>query len=153
MLPLAIALTVLAYAIVPLVDSLTLRWFVRDLDTRSNLLASTLRDPLLEAMSASDTARIASLFNTAVQDQRLYAMALCDPRQRMLVKTELYPAAFGCEPLAGRDPVQDQVIALPQGSLHVASIPLSIPGETARGSLIVVHDMSFIERRSEDTRL
>jgi hypothetical protein len=33
--PLALVLGLFAYAVVPLMDNLTLRWFVRDLDIRS----------------------------------------------------------------------------------------------------------------------
>ena len=31
---------------VPLADALMLRWFVRDLDIRSNLIAATVQEPL-----------------------------------------------------------------------------------------------------------
>lgn len=33
--PLTLALAAIVYAVVPLVDGLTLRWFVRDVDMRS----------------------------------------------------------------------------------------------------------------------
>src|SRR5438093_800446 len=36
--PLALALAAIAYAVVPLVDRLTFQWFVRDLDTRGELI-------------------------------------------------------------------------------------------------------------------
>ena len=39
-IPLLLALAVLAYAMQPLVDNLTVRWFTRDLDIRANLIAS-----------------------------------------------------------------------------------------------------------------
>ena len=39
-LPLALILGVFAYVVVPLMDNLTLRWFVKDLDMRSELLAN-----------------------------------------------------------------------------------------------------------------
>ncbi len=41
-IPLLLALTAIAYAVVPLVDQLTLRWFVRDMDIRSRLIANTI---------------------------------------------------------------------------------------------------------------
>ena len=49
-LPLAAALALLAYAVVPLVDKLNLRWAVRDLDIRSQLITSTLQEPLTELL-------------------------------------------------------------------------------------------------------
>ncbi len=45
-LPLLLALAAIAYAVLPLVDTLTLRWFVRDLDIRASLIANTVQEPL-----------------------------------------------------------------------------------------------------------
>ena len=53
--PLAVALAILAYAVVPLVDKLYLRWFVRDIDIRSKLIASTLQEPLAPTFSSRAT--------------------------------------------------------------------------------------------------
>ena len=41
LVPLILALALLAYFVVPQVDALTLRWFVRDLDSRAQLAAAT----------------------------------------------------------------------------------------------------------------
>lgn len=41
-LPLVIVLAVIAYGVIPLVDSFQLKWFVRDLDMRSKLMVSTM---------------------------------------------------------------------------------------------------------------
>lgn len=47
-LPLVFVLAVLSYATLPLVDTLTLRWFVHDLDIRSRLVTNTMEEPLAE---------------------------------------------------------------------------------------------------------
>ena len=39
--PLALALAAIAYAVVPLVDRFTFQWFVRDLDARGAVIAKT----------------------------------------------------------------------------------------------------------------
>ena len=44
--PLVLTLAVLGYALLPVVDRLTLRWWVNDLDIRSRLVANTLGDQL-----------------------------------------------------------------------------------------------------------
>ena len=78
--PLAVTLALLAYGLVPLVDRLTLRWWVSDLDTRSQLIANTLQDQLPELAEQGATAKINSLFMRAIQDERLYALAN-EPKQ------------------------------------------------------------------------
>ncbi|HXR59048.1 MAG TPA: hypothetical protein VN747_06995, partial [Burkholderiales bacterium] len=49
--PLALALAAIAYAVVPLVDRLTFQWFVRDLDTRGAAIAKTAQEPLAELIA------------------------------------------------------------------------------------------------------
>ncbi len=56
-LPLAITLAAIAYAVIPLVDRFTLQWFVRDLDIRTSLIANTIQDPLRDLWSTSSAAR------------------------------------------------------------------------------------------------
>ena len=46
--PLVVTLALLAYALVPLVDRLTLRWWVSDLDIRSQLIANTMEEQLAD---------------------------------------------------------------------------------------------------------
>jgi hypothetical protein len=52
MLPLILVLAAMAYATMPLVDRLTLSWFVHDLDGRAELVANTLQEPLQEQLTA-----------------------------------------------------------------------------------------------------
>ena len=87
MLPLAILLGLFAYIVVPLMDKLTLRWSVRDLDNRSQLLAATLQVPLREDVLLNDKAHIKKLFDGAIEDERLFALGFCDPSGKLLYKT------------------------------------------------------------------
>ena len=73
----SIALGIFAYAAVPLVDTLTTRWFVRDLDMRSNLIASTIQEPLEDLIKTGSPARILGFFQRLTSDERLYAVGLC----------------------------------------------------------------------------
>jgi trehalose-6-phosphate synthase len=151
-LPLALVLGLFAYAVVPLVDSLTLRWFVRDLDMRSQSLASALQDPLSEYVPQKTERRINQLFDRALRDERLYAIAFCDPAGTLLYKTSTYPTTLGCRMgQEVKDGHRPSLVKLPQGSVHVSESPLERETQYL-GKLILVHDMSFIERRSEDTK-
>ncbi len=70
-IPLIIAMTLLAYALLPLVDKLTLHWFTRDLDIRSQLITNTMQEPLGEFLAQGNTYRINSLMRRAIQDERI----------------------------------------------------------------------------------
>jgi trehalose-6-phosphate synthase len=149
--PLGLVLALSAWAVVPLMENLTVRWFVRDLDIRSQMLARTLEEPLLDYVPTKSRRRIMQLFERAIQDERLYALAYCEAGDgKPLVQTATYPAAFGCAPpLPAKE--GGALVHLPQGAVHVAVSELASEGKTL-GKLVLVHDMSFIERRSADTR-
>ncbi|GAW65428.1 alpha,alpha-trehalose-phosphate synthase [Geoanaerobacter pelophilus] len=151
-LPLAAALGLLAFAAVPLVDSLTLRWAVRDMDIRSRLIANTLHDPLLELLEQKNRGRINALLLRAIQDERLLALGYCDRAGKLLYRTPTFPESLGCASAGANTAGMGALLKLPQGAVHVAVHPVGVPG-TDSGSLILVHDMSFVERRSEDTRV
>ena len=150
-LPLALVLGLFAYAVVPLVDNLTLRWFIRDLDARSQSLASALQDPLSEYVPQKSERRINQLFDRALRDERLYALAFCGPTGTLLYKTSTYPASLGCRMGQETNARPPSLVNLPQGSVHVSESALEREGQHF-GKLILVHDMSFIERRSADTK-
>ncbi len=151
LLPIALVLGLLAYAVVPWVDNLTLRWFVRDLDTRSQLLASALQNPLQEYVPLKSQRKITELFDRAVQDERLFALAFCDADGKLMYKTRTYPESLGCVAPAWQQSLRQTMVPLPQGSVHVTESPLQSEGQYL-GKLVLVHDTSFIERRSADAR-
>ena len=150
-LPLALVLALIAYAVVPLVDALTLKWFVRDLDIRSKLIASTMEAPLADLVTTESKAKILAYFHRVIQDERLYALGFCDLHNRLLYKTQTYPHEISCEGATGLKPGSSTVLTLSHGPVHVASASIEAEGRTV-GRLMLVHDMSFIQQRSADTK-
>ena len=150
-IPLAFALGLLAYAVVPLVDGLNLRWAIRDMDIRSHLVSSTLQEPLVELLQQGERARINKLLLRATKDERLLAVGVCNETHKLIYHTAAFPAELSCEAMeiSGKDPAH--MIHLPQGPVHVVVNPLELDG-AGIGSLVLVHDMSYMERRSADTR-
>ena len=155
-IPLALALGGIAYGVVPLVDELTLKWFVHDLDIRAKLVATAAQEPLVEMLTdkSRDKVRlehIQAYFDRMLQDERLYAIGFCDNAGKLVYKTATLPAGIGCGyPGPG---VEDRgiVVKLHGGPLHVVTTPILENGSRL-GDMIIVHDMSFVERRSADTR-
>ncbi|WP_332775297.1 alpha,alpha-trehalose-phosphate synthase (UDP-forming) [Polaromonas sp.] len=151
LIPLILALSALAYLVVPLVDNLTLRWFVRDLDIRSELLGRTFSEPLSEMIQQNARAKINGLFAQAIQDERLFALAFCDAFGQMRYKTSTLPASLHCKLPVDSDGEMRSLVHTPDGPLHLAKRVMEFSGQRL-GELILVHDMSFVDRRSADTR-
>ncbi|GAB4479790.1 MAG: trehalose-6-phosphate synthase [Burkholderiaceae bacterium] len=151
LLPLFAVLFTLAYASMPLIDALTLRWFVRDLDIRSAFVARTLDEQIAELTAAKSYARIDALLERAAADERLFALGVCDAEHRLVRKTRNFPAAVDCSVRERAHPGTGFVLELPRGPLHVSVADLQRNGENV-ATLVMLHDMSFVQRRSEDTR-
>ncbi len=151
LVPLLLALGIFAYAAVPLVDALMTRWFVRDLDIRSNLIASTVQEPLEELIRTGSSARIMGFFRRLTSDERLYAVGLCLSDNVVPIATGEFPRELRCSGLHAYQNAGEHLLRTAKGVLHVAVRPLA--SDTPEGArLVLVHDMSFIERRSEETR-
>jgi trehalose 6-phosphate synthase len=152
-IPLLIALAAFAYVSVPLADALMLRWFVRDLDIRSSLIASSVQEQLSVLAPTRSEPRISTVFNRMMRDERLYGIGLCLDATSAPMTTLNFPSTIKCNSLdafADR-PNGQQVLQTANGPLYVAVRPIdseALPG----AQLILVHDMSFVARRSEETR-
>jgi trehalose-6-phosphate synthase len=151
--PLALALAAIAYAVVPLVDRLTFQWFVRDLDTRGALIAKTAQEPLAGLVSEPEGAKdkVLRYFERIIQDQRIYALGYCDRAGRLAYATSAFPEAVRCS-TSEATAERNWVLQLPDGPLHVSANRIATADESAYGELVIVHDMSPIARRSADTK-
>ncbi|MBI4290596.1 MAG: trehalose-6-phosphate synthase, partial [Betaproteobacteria bacterium] len=150
-IPLLLALAAFAYAMVPLVDRLTLQWFVRDIDIRSSLIANTVQEPLLDLVRAGNRNRIIQYFTRITLDERVYAMGFCASPQDKPVATRSLPQEIRCADLDTYAAPSEHLLSSDRGPLHVSVKPLEAEGISA-GWIVIVHDMSFIARRSEETK-
>ncbi len=150
-LPLMLVLAGFAYALAPLVDQLTLRWFVRDLDIRASLIVNTIQEPLQEQLAAGKKAKIGEFFNRISQDERLYAVGYCASPAVAALASRSMPAEVRCDQLQRWQGPGDHLLESARGPLHVAVRPLVNEIGTG-GDLVLVHDMSFVTRRSEETK-
>lgn len=151
LLPLALVLAGLAYAIIPLVDTLTLKWFVRDIEIRSNLIGRMVEGPLVDLLATDSKVKLLNYFHRIIQDERLFAIGFCDRSGKLAYKTLTYPDSIPCEGAGTVETGQTALLRLTQGAVHVAAVGVEGNGR-AWGRLMLVHDMSWVERRSSDTK-
>ena len=154
LLPMAIAVGVAALLSLLLMGRLELNWFSRDLDMRGALVSDALSDSIGRAVRGppAEIEQLRQVFDRTVRDERLVALALCTPQGQMLGASGGFPQQLSC--------AQAQAIAttarpqwqLPGGMVHVGWY--AVEAEAAQPmALVLLHDLSFIERRSSDTRL
>jgi trehalose 6-phosphate synthase len=163
-IPLLIALAAFAYAVVPLVDKLTLKWFSRDLDIRANFVANAVEEPLQELIAAGNRRRIQQFFTRITQDERLLAVGFCPLDGSDPIATPTFPKEVTCATLDRFANPNGGLLQTEKGPVNVSVRPLAAAQPQATdtlstaalvanlGRLVLVHDMSFIARRSRETR-
>lgn len=141
-----------AYSIVPLVDSLIFnKWFSRDIEIRTKLITNTLQESIVSILENPSEAKMQKIFDRAIQDERLYALAFCDIENRLIYKTQTFPVQILCETADESGKPHSRVLQLPNGPIHISFHPIDDSGKRF-GQLVLVHDMSFLEKRSADTK-
>src|SRR3989344_4165718 len=94
--PLLMALCIIALFLMPLIDRLTLRWFQRDLDMRGKLILNSTHDPLIKRLKENKSSEIFSFLNKITLDDRLMAIGYCNKNDSMKYKTSLFPSDVAC---------------------------------------------------------
>jgi alpha,alpha-trehalose-phosphate synthase [UDP-forming] len=151
LVPLVIILAGTAYLAVPLMDRLTLRWFARDLDMRGTLVATALSESVADALQEPRGRKLQAVFDRAAQDERLVAIGLCSPADEVTRRTQGFPKDLTCQQARELATAKDPALKLEGGPVHVSVHPITADSGPA-GTLVLMHDLSFIERRSQDTR-
>jgi trehalose 6-phosphate synthase len=150
--PLLVTLAALAYGLVPLVDQLTSRWFMHDLDLRANLIANTVQEPLRALIDSGGKARTVQFFTRLTQDERLFAVGYCPLKDTTAIATRLFPSEIRCNDLERFGEPGKRRLSTSRGSLHVAVVAVPRDDSSLGGWMVLVHDMSFVDRRSAETR-
>ncbi|HSD65226.1 MAG TPA: trehalose-6-phosphate synthase, partial [Vicinamibacteria bacterium] len=154
-------LALLAWGASVLVTRTTRAWFERDMLLRAQLAVSGAREALLSHWGHE--AELKGVLVGMTRDERVLGAAACGADLLPLARTVDYPASLSCEGLApGVRPRADSpaafwetwgsVFSLSGGQVHATATPL-LDGERALGFVVLVHDLSFVERREATTRL
>lgn len=151
-LPLAVALGLVALALVPLVDRFVGQWFRADVETRSHLVFNAIGPRLWPLLRNHADAEIASLFNVVARDKRLLAIGLCDANGRLAEHSASWPVDMACPspPTGRRDAYREEEMS--GGPVLISLFPIPA-AQNASGFLFILHDMTFASNRSTLARL
>ena len=150
-LPLLVVLALLASAAMPLVDRLTFRWFVKDLDLRASLIATSVEERVAPLAAAGDRVGLRAFFSRLTQDERLHAVGVCSGGRPRPEGTTPMPSAVRCNELQAYLKPAGRVVEDAHGPLLVSARRLAFGADTSN-ALVIVQDLSFAARRSEETK-
>lgn len=152
-LPLVLVLAGVAYIVAPLLDRQTVQWFTKDLDMRATLIATTVEEQVATLAASGDRTELRQYFERLAQDERLFAIGYCAAASDPLIASTSMPTTLSCEHLDQFDAASPQANLQHSlsGPLLVSVRALRVVGESTP-RLVLVHDMSFVTRRSAESR-
>jgi trehalose 6-phosphate synthase len=145
-----------------LVHRTTRSWFERDLKLRAQLAVNGVRNALLPHWSIAGQRQLSIRLADLTHDERVMAAAACSRTFELLASTEEFPDTIACGEFAehmrtgpGSSPSSwnpfTAIKALPGGNVYLSAIPITSNGE-AQGFVVLLQDLSFVERREEMTQ-
>ena len=159
---LVISLAVLTWITTALVDRTTRNWFQNDVRLRAELVVRGAQEALSAHWSTEDRRQLLRMLEGITEDERIMAAAACDANLTPLTNTAAFPQKFSCQEIGPHVRPSDegvnnqwtvwhQAATLPGGSVLVSAVPVANAGQTL-GFVILVHDLSYVQRREDQTR-
>jgi len=140
----------------------TRRWFEKDVILRADLAIGGGRRALVSHWREREWRELRALLVDIAHDERIMAAAACTAELEFAARTSDYPDVFRCadigphlRPAAGAPAEAWQpwrsVADLPGGKVHLSALPVADEGAPL-GFVVLLHDMSFMERREATLR-
>src|SRR5688572_1905214 len=163
-LALIMGLALLTWTASGMVQTTAREWFERDVSSRAQLVLVGARISLANTWY-SEPLELEKQLMDLVRDERVMGAAVCDADMNMRSGTPGFPEEFNCwavgsrmraaQPYGGSPAGHLQewstVATLPTGRVHVGVMPITSQGMDL-GFAILLHDLSYIERREAQAR-
>jgi trehalose 6-phosphate synthase len=162
-LALILGLALLTWAASSLVQTTVREWFERDIGSRSQLALVGASQALANAWYG-DPDDLRKQLQDLARVERVMGVSVCNADLSLRGSTPGFPESFGCWAVGSRvrapvgnveDPPRlrewSSVASLPSGRVHVNVMPIAYQGQDL-GFAILLHDLSYIDRREADAR-
>jgi trehalose 6-phosphate synthase len=133
----------------------TRSWFEADLGMRSELAVRATERSLVADFGTSPE-RVRETLAAITRDERILGAAACTQQGETLVATESFPAEVSCASLRERMQATGARLLtltpqLASGRVHLGIIALSNDGAPL-GTIVLAHDLRYLEQREDTTR-
>ena len=156
LLALTAGLAVLAVLGYVLLTRTTSRWFEKDLALRGQLAIRSAQTSL--AAHWNEREQLEKILDDITRDERIMAAAACSPEDELVAATEAFPAQFTCPSMHGMHDAAGQETSpwsstaeLASGAVRVIATPV-VHDDQQLGTVVLVHDLSYLDRREATTR-
>jgi trehalose 6-phosphate synthase len=156
-LALVLGLALLTWAASSVVQTTARSWFERDVSAQARLVLIGARPSLVNAWESGGE-QLQDQLRNLTRGERVLGAAVCDNNLNFRAETAGFPEDLGCwavgRRLSGRDDegdTWDTVATLPTGRVQLSAISIARDGEPL-GFAVLLHDLSYIERREAQAR-
>jgi trehalose 6-phosphate synthase len=136
----------------------TRHWFEKDVTLRAHLAVAGSRRALVRYWRERDLVQLKELLVDLTRDERIMAAAICGADLKRVVATDDFPRdRFRCEEIGlavsarGAWNEWHKVSEQPGGPVFVSGLPL-LDGAQPVGLVVLLHDMSYVQRREGQTQ-
>jgi trehalose 6-phosphate synthase len=150
-LPFAAAVSLVAFVGVPYIDHILTGWFRSDIDLRAKLVMSSIEEPLGNLLERAQSDRAQAYLSRVSGNERLLGIVVCGGLGDRILQTALVPSVVDCDTPDGIGEGSVTVTRASSGPIQISRFPLT----TATGQhylVLLVHDLSFIDRRQTTAR-
>lgn len=150
-LPAFAAIVMVAFVGVPYIDRMLADWFRSDAQLRANAVMASIEEPLSELLEQGDSGRLHAYLNRITSEARLLGAVICGPAGADIAHTSAVPGAVNCAQ-HGIEPDSDRFdVRAATGLAGIFAFALRA-GDGPAYRLLLVHDLSYIDRRQTRAR-
>jgi trehalose 6-phosphate synthase/phosphatase len=151
LLPIAAAVSLVAFVGVPYIDHVLSGWFRTDVQMRARLVMTSMEEPLAELLDGPDLERTQTYLGRVASDERLLGIVVCGLDGSTVVRTVLVPSVVNCRSAGTTSVGGSTVESTHAGQVEVSRFSLAtMSGRPYR--VLIVHDLGFIDRRQTTAR-
>ncbi len=150
-LPTVLAIGMIALVGVPYIDRMLAGWFRNDVQLRAKVVMASLEDPLAALLAQDDARRARAYLERVASDERLLGIVVCTPDGRDFVRTARVPSSVRCPQPSTIEAAVADPPPTRADKLEVSAFRVPVAGLPGH-AVLVVHDLSFIDRRQSTAR-
>lgn len=164
--PLLLILALIAWGSLPLIQFVTSRWFDRDAEIRSEIVADAIEQSMSEAMfdkSKQGKTRRGEVLRRISQSERVFAIAICQKGSQM-ESTNMFPPELACQAFTNFGAHKPINTERASGEYKVSVAPLTFQRPNGvvtvnkvdaliSAQMILIHDMEFAQKRFKEIRI
>ncbi len=155
LLPLLVVLAFIAWGASFVATRSARTWAENDVRARARLILERSQETMTRDIVSGSTKGSQVLVEDLVRNERLVAAAICNGEFQTLAASGALSPDDRCEAWAGRTQDEhsgaDEILSPTGGAVHVSVLAVD-DGAHPVGYLILVHDLSLVDRRASSTR-